>query len=191
VADKSKLGALCVTCHFRHDASFNQKKRWFQAKIDGGVGPVGVQLHMFVQGPAVGRAIRGRESLLTSCKESDHDEAGACIGGGEVDAEHKGGCGDNSGRCVGADERGTAAGGGKVQVLPFGIFTVAEKSARQGRNPRTGEEITIPARKAVKLRASSGLAKAVANGEGEPVAREPVKAEAPAKPAGKAKSGKK
>ena len=81
--------------------------------------------------------------------------------------------------------------GEKVQILPFGIFTVAEKSARQGRNPRTGEEITIPARKAVKFRASSGLAKAVANGEGEPVAREPVKAEAPAKPASKAKSGKK
>ena len=81
--------------------------------------------------------------------------------------------------------------GEKVQILPFGIFSIAERSARQGRNPRTGEEITIPARKAVKLRASSGLAKAVANGEGEPVAREPVKAEAPAKPASKAKSGKK
>jgi DNA-binding protein HU-beta len=81
----------------------------------------------------------------------------------------------------GALERGE-----KVQILPFGIFSIAERSARQGRNPRTGEEITIAARKAIKFRASSGLAKAVANGGG-PVAEEPPKAEAPAKPAGKVK----
>jgi len=57
---RRNLKALCVTCHFRHDASANQRKRWFQVRIDGGAGHVGRQLHMFVQGLAIGRVINGR-----------------------------------------------------------------------------------------------------------------------------------
>ena len=53
------------------------------------------------------------------------------------------------------------ASGDKVQ-LP-GLFTEAvERPARNGRNPRTGEAMTIPAHRAVKISASSTLKKAVA-----------------------------
>ncbi|MGB9885777.1 MAG: HU family DNA-binding protein [Moorellales bacterium] len=37
------------------------------------------------------------------------------------------------------------ANGEKVQLVGFGTFEVRERAARTGRNPRTGEEISIPA----------------------------------------------
>jgi DNA-binding protein HU-beta len=39
------------------------------------------------------------------------------------------------------------ANGEKVQLVGFGTFEVKERAARTGRNPRTGEEISIPATK--------------------------------------------
>ena len=58
---------------------------------------------------------------------------------------------------------GALAKGEKVQ-LP-GLFTAeaVERPARNGRNPRTGESMTIPAHKAVKISASSTLKKDVAD----------------------------
>ena len=40
-----------------------------------------------------------------------------------------------------------------VQLVGFGSFAVAKRKARLGRNPRTGEEIKIPAGKTVRFRA--------------------------------------
>jgi DNA-binding protein HU-beta len=37
------------------------------------------------------------------------------------------------------------ANGEKVQIVGFGTFEVRERAARMGRNPKTGEEISIPA----------------------------------------------
>ena len=37
--------------------------------------------------------------------------------------------------------------GDKIQLIGFGTFEVKERAARRGRNPRTGEEIEIPASK--------------------------------------------
>ena len=45
----------------------------------------------------------------------------------------------------------------KVALIGFGTFSVAEKGARTGINPRTKETIEIPARKAVKFKAGSEL----------------------------------
>lgn len=45
----------------------------------------------------------------------------------------------------------------KVAVLGFGTFSVADKPARTGINPRTKETIEIPARKSVKFKAGSEL----------------------------------
>lgn len=45
----------------------------------------------------------------------------------------------------------------KVQLIGFGTFSVVEKPAREGINPRTKEKITIAARKAVKFKAGAGL----------------------------------
>jgi len=52
--------------------------------------------------------------------------------------------------------------GGKVNITGFGNFTVKSRSARQGRNPATGQPITIPARKYAHFSASKGLKDRVA-----------------------------
>ena len=41
--------------------------------------------------------------------------------------------------------------GGRVALVGFGSFTVVERSARTGRNPQTGKEIKIDAKKVVKF----------------------------------------
>ncbi len=48
--------------------------------------------------------------------------------------------------------------GDKVALLGFGTFSVADKPARTGINPRTKEKIEIPARKAIKFKAGAELA---------------------------------
>ena len=47
--------------------------------------------------------------------------------------------------------------GGKVALLGFGSFSVAEKAARKGVNPKTKQPIEIAARKAVKFKAGEEL----------------------------------
>ena len=47
----------------------------------------------------------------------------------------------------------------KVQLIGFGTFSVVEKEARTGINPRTKEKIEIPARKVVKFKPAAYLAK--------------------------------
>lgn len=44
-----------------------------------------------------------------------------------------------------------------VQLIGFGTFKVAARKARKGRNPKTGEQITIKASKSVRFSASSAL----------------------------------
>ncbi len=51
--------------------------------------------------------------------------------------------------------------GDKVTLTGFGTFSVAERAPRTGRNPRTGEEITIPAAKVPKFKAGKTLKDAV------------------------------
>ena len=53
------------------------------------------------------------------------------------------------------------AGGGEVAVSGFGKFSVSERSAREGRNPATGEKIQIAASKAARFSAASGLKSAL------------------------------
>ena len=52
-------------------------------------------------------------------------------------------------------------GGEEVSFTGFGKFHVAERGAREGRNPRTGETMTIAAGKVPRFTAGSGLKKAV------------------------------
>ncbi len=51
--------------------------------------------------------------------------------------------------------------GDEVNFTGFGKFHVAERGAREGRNPRTGETMTIAASKVPRFTAGSGLKKAV------------------------------
>lgn len=46
---------------------------------------------------------------------------------------------------------------GKVKFVGFGAFEVVDVPERQGRNPRTGESITIPVHKTVKFRPGKEL----------------------------------
>ncbi len=56
----------------------------------------------------------------------------------------------------------TLAAGEGVQIAGFGSFEVRERAAKQGRNPRTGESITVPAAKIPAFKAGKGLKDAVA-----------------------------
>ena len=47
--------------------------------------------------------------------------------------------------------------GGKVQLVGFGNFEVSERPAREGRNPRTGETMTIAASKTPKFKPGKAL----------------------------------
>ena len=47
--------------------------------------------------------------------------------------------------------------GEKVQLVGFGTFEVSEREAREGRNPLTGEKITIAASKNPKFKAGKAL----------------------------------
>lgn len=49
-------------------------------------------------------------------------------------------------------------GGGKVTLVGFGTFSVSKRSARNGRNPQTGEVIKIKARKVARFKAGKELA---------------------------------
>ena len=47
--------------------------------------------------------------------------------------------------------------GEKLILVGFGTFSVNQRAARTGRNPRTGEQIQIGAKNVVKFKAGSGL----------------------------------
>ena len=47
--------------------------------------------------------------------------------------------------------------GGKVSVPGFGAFSTTQRSARMGRNPQTGKEITIAAKNVVKFKPGAEL----------------------------------
>ncbi|MBP7838185.1 MAG: HU family DNA-binding protein [Bacteroidales bacterium] len=52
--------------------------------------------------------------------------------------------------------------GDKITLVGFGTFSVSTRAARIGRNPQTGKELKIAAKKVVKFKAGSDLAGAVA-----------------------------
>ena len=51
--------------------------------------------------------------------------------------------------------------GNEVRLVGFGTFVVSHRAASEGRNPRTGEAIKIPAKKLPRFRAGKGLKDAV------------------------------
>jgi DNA-binding protein HU-beta len=52
--------------------------------------------------------------------------------------------------------------GNNVQLIGFGTFAVEARAARIGRNPATGKELKIPAKKVLKFKVGSKLKEAVA-----------------------------
>ena len=57
--------------------------------------------------------------------------------------------------------KSTLEEGDKIRIAGFGNFVVKEKSDRRGRNPQTGEEITIVARKILTFKPSQVLKSAI------------------------------
>ncbi len=49
------------------------------------------------------------------------------------------------------------SGGEEVRLSGFGTFRVVERKPRRMKNPRTGEEMEIPAKRVVKFKLGSGL----------------------------------
>ena len=52
---------------------------------------------------------------------------------------------------------GSLKKGTEVRLVGFGTFSVARRKASEGRNPRTGEKIKIPASNQAKFKAGKGL----------------------------------
>jgi len=53
------------------------------------------------------------------------------------------------------------SGGDKITLVGFGTFSVGVRSQREGRNPRTGEKVQIPASKVVRFKAGKTLSEKV------------------------------
>ncbi len=51
--------------------------------------------------------------------------------------------------------------GDSVQLIGFGTFSISARAARTGRNPQTGKEIKIAAKKVAKFKAGKALAETV------------------------------
>jgi DNA-binding protein HU-beta len=56
---------------------------------------------------------------------------------------------------------GALTAGDKTTLVGFGTFSVGSRAQREGRNPRTGEKIKIPASKVVKFKAGKTLSQKV------------------------------
>lgn len=70
----------------------------------------------------------------------------------------------DAGRAIDAALDSIKAGlkkGQKITLVGFGTFSISKRKARKGRNPRTGEEIKIPAAKIPKFSAGKSLKDAV------------------------------
>ena len=63
--------------------------------------------------------------------------------------------------CVFETISGALKNGDGVQLIGFGSFSVADRAAREGRNPRTGETLQIAASKQPKFKAGKALKDAV------------------------------
>lgn len=64
----------------------------------------------------------------------------------------------------------TLVEGSDVKISGFGNFQIRTKAPRPGRNPRTGEEVAIEARRVVTFHASPKLKEAVQTGTSDPAA---------------------
>ncbi len=70
-------------------------------------------------------------------------------------------CAEKAVNAVFATIADALAKGEKIQLVGFGTFEVRERAEKQGRNPRTGEVMTVPASKVPAFKAGAALKNAV------------------------------
>ena len=70
-------------------------------------------------------------------------------------------CAENAVNAVFATIAQELAKGEKIQLVGFGTFEIRERAEKQGRNPRTGETMTVPASKVPAFKAGKALKDAV------------------------------
>jgi DNA-binding protein HU-beta len=102
----------------------------------------------------ISRVCRGNKEEFMTTKSEFVDKVAASSGLSKKDA----------GAAVDAfiaTVEGELKSGGEVNFTGFGKFHVAQRGAREGRNPRTGETMTIAASRVPRFTAGSGLKKAV------------------------------
>jgi len=61
---------------------------------------------------------------------------------------------------------GALTGGDEVRIHGFGTFKTAQRAARTGRNPRTGESVQVPARRVVRFSPSTTLSATLKSSRG-------------------------
>ncbi len=61
---------------------------------------------------------------------------------------------------------------GRIELRNFGVFEVKERKARKARNPRTGDEVYVPAKKVVTFKPGKEMEALVAGHGGEPAPAE-------------------
>jgi integration host factor subunit alpha len=81
---------------------------------------------------------------------------------------------------------GTLESGEDVLISQFGKFTVREKGARRGRNPQTGEHLTLGSRRVVTFKCSRRLKDKI-NGKGDEASLRTLQADTERLSRGKAK----
>ena len=70
-------------------------------------------------------------------------------------------CAEKAVNAVFATIANELAKGEKIQLVGFGTFEIRERAEKQGRNPRTGETMTVPASKVPAFKAGKALKDAV------------------------------
>ena len=83
------------------------------------------------------------------------------------------------------------AEGQRCQIRDFGSFSVVRRQERKGRNPKTGEEITIPSQLTMKFKTSSVFKEELKAGKKKKAAKAPAKKKAAKAPAKKKATKKK
>ena len=74
------------------------------------------------------------------------------------------------------DIQGAVISGEPVKIPGFGQFKVRDRAARMARNPATGEQVKVPAKRVFKFLAAKALKEAVMSKRGRPAARKAKKA---------------
>jgi len=145
----------CVVCELQ------------QFVVSTGRIPPGLQSAMTGRNPTLGKALPAGRA---GAGESGREQGSECMNKADIAGRLAGSTGLGKAQAAGAVEAVFAAigealaEGEDVRVAGFGTFAVKNRPARAGRNPRTGEAVSIPASTVASFKAAKALRDAVNGG---------------------------